>query len=85
MTADNNDIHVIQTNIAVIMEQTKFLPQMNQKINEITNKQSAFEEKFKSQENDIRNLQKKSETWNILNSIGAFIAMVVGSIFGPTK
>ena len=86
MVSDNNEeLSGIKTDIAVILERTKVLPGMNDKINVITNKQSAFEEKFKNQEKDICDLQKKSNTWDLFNSFGAFLAMIVGSIFGTGK
>ena len=79
---EKKDFSVMQTNIAVILERTKSIPDMAEKINEIDKKQSSICTDVKNNKDDIKDLQKKSDTWNILNSLGAFIASVIAIITG---
>ena len=85
MTADNEDINHLKTDIAVILERTKVLPAINDKVNEIDKKQSELCADVRHNKEDIKALESKSNTWNLINSLGAGLAAVVGSVFGAGK
>jgi hypothetical protein len=79
---EKRDFTTMQSSIAVILERTKVIPDMDKKLNEIDKKQTMLCERVENNRADIGDLKKKSDTWNIMNSIGAFLAMIVGSIYG---
>ena len=79
---NNEELSQMKTNIAVILERTKILPDMDRRMREMDKKQSAICEKVHHNEKDITDLQKKSDSWDLINSIGAFFAAIGAILAG---
>lgn len=82
MTGDSNDLSEVKTNIAVILERTKCLPDMDERMREMDKKISGLCARVTHNEKDIEGLQKKSDTWDLWNSLGAGIAAIIAGLAG---
>lgn len=57
-----------------ITEQLKILPELDKRLRTVETSLASYE----SLKKDVCDLEKKSENWGILNSIGVFVAAAVG-------
>ena len=71
------DASRILAEIAVIKEQTKDIPQIKKDVGEIKVGMGKVETRVKHNEDDISSLQKRSDGWNVLNSLGVAVAGII--------
>ena len=76
------DIAAITTNIAIILERVKVLPEMAKKIEDIDKNQSRLCTKVTRNEQDIKDLEKKSDNWSMTNSIVSAVTAIIAGITG---
>lgn len=76
----DNDLSNVRTDIAVILEKVRMLPEIDERTRRIEQSQATMREKIAHNEHDILMLQKKSDGWDLANSIGAGVAAVVAAI-----
>jgi len=77
-----DDFSELKTSISIILERVKILPDMNKRIQEMDKKQTALGVKLIRNEQDIKDLRKKSDGWDLMNSILAAIAALGAGIAG---
>lgn len=77
-----SDLSNIKTDIAIILERVKVLPIMDQRIQDMDKKQTSLCTKLERNEEDIKELRKKSDGWDLMNSIVAMLAAIGAGIAG---
>lgn len=71
------DASKILAEIAVIKEQTKDIPQIKKDVEVIKVGMGKVETRVGHNEGDISALQKRSDGWNVINSLGVAVAGIV--------
>jgi len=77
-----DDLSELKTSTAIILERVKILPKMNERIGRMDKKQTELWTKLTRNEQDIKDLRKKSDGWDLINSILAALAAIGASIAG---
>lgn len=79
--ADDKDKELLirlETKVDAILESLKQIPKIEERVRCVENKVVSIDDMKK----DIEKLENKSNTWSILNSVGVFLAALIGSVFG---
>lgn len=76
------DASKILAEIAVIKEQTKDIPQIKKDVGEIKVGMGKIETRVGHNEDDIASLQKRSDGWNVINSLGVAVAGIIAFLKG---
>ena len=67
----------ISVKLALLIEQTKDIPQIRKDVSDIKIGIGKVETRVSHNESDIVTLQKRSDSWNVLNSLGVAAAAVI--------
>ena len=76
------DTSKILAEIAVIKEQTKDIPQIKKDVGDIKVGMGKIETRVGHNEVDIGTLQKRSDGWNVINSLGVAAAAIIAFFKG---
>ena len=68
-----------------ISKKLDVLPDIQSKLHDIDTKLHVVCKDVEHNKEDIDDLQRKSNTWDILNTAGIFVAGIVGSLFGGQR
>ena len=72
----------VNVKLALLIEQTKDIPEIRRDVTDIKGDLREMTPRVKRNENDIETLQKRSDGWNVLNSIGVFAAGLIAWLRG---
>jgi len=72
--ADKELLIRLEGKVDAILEKLKDLPPLEERVRWVEQKVTSLDE----MKEDIKNLEKKSDTWSVLNSMGVFIAGLFG-------
>ena len=72
----------VNVKLALLIEQTKDIPEIRRDVTDIKGDLREMTPRVKRNENDIETLQKRSDGWNVLNSIGVFVAGLIAWLRG---
>lgn len=73
------------TEMAAIKEQTKEIPQIRKDVAEIKGDFREMKTKVERNEDDIQTLEKRSDGWNVINSLGVAAAAVIAFLKGGSS
>lgn len=79
MTDQSTDINI---KLALLIEQTKDIPQIRRDVSDIKIGMGKVETRVSHNESDIATLQKRSDGWNVINSLGVAAAAVIAWLRG---
>jgi len=72
----------IDVRLALLIDQTKDIPEIKSSVQTIKEEVGKFQVRIERNEKDISHLEKRSDGWNIINSVGVGVAGIIAWLRG---